>query len=765
MENRFTEGAKRALTLALHQAEALGQAHIGSEHLLLGILEEGESAATQILNRHGIFYSAIRESVAAGCKGASEVSLSSSDLTPRVRRMLDSSLRLCERSGRGLIGVEHLLYSLLAEEDCLGVRLIEQGGACVRDIQRELMALIRPPKRESTHSERVGVRGGEVFWRDLVSLAREGGIDPTLCREAETDRVIRILCRRKKNNPCLIGEPGVGKTAIAEGLALRIAEGRVPPSLSGKLIYALDLPSMVAGAKYRGEFEERMKELISECAADPRIILFIDEIHTLIGAGGAEGAIDAANILKPSLARGEIRVIGATTLSEYRRYVERDAALERRFQPVYVNEPSAADARRMLLGLRSRYEEHHGLSISDEAIDAAIGLSVRYIHDRFLPDKAIDLIDEAAARVRLGELSERSGDDLLFLGRSTDGVSVGYEDVAAVVTELTGIPTSRLMGSESERLLGLEAALGEKIIGQDSAIRAVSEAIRRGRLGFGQAERPIGAFLFAGPSGVGKTALCVALAEHLFGTRDALLRFDMSEYMEKHSVSKLIGSPPGYVGYGEGGALTEGVHRNPYCIVLFDEVEKAHPEIFDLMLQILEDGVLTDSQGRHVSFADALIVMTSNLGTGCTEVGSLGFCSGGESVSERERRIRRAIEGAFRVEFLSRIDEVVIFNSLSVSELEKICSLMLESLSERLRARGISAVFTPEVCRAIIDRADSGHLGARGLRRSIRRMIEEPLARLLLAEGVSGDAEICVDLLGGEARFSVSERKKSGEAI
>lgn len=767
MENKFTQRARRVLTLAMEQAQELGHSYIGSEHLLLGMLAERECTAARLLTRHGVTHAGVLERLAPHISASGgRTALGSADLTPRARRIIEASSRLGERSGQALIGTEHLLYSLLCEDDCLAVRLIEQSGIPLHELQSDALNLIRSPSRRSAEGSKkraegtARVRGALEFARDLTALARDGGIDPTLCREAETERVIRILCRRKKNNPCLIGEPGVGKTAIAEGLALSIAEGRVPSSLADRVIYALDLPSMVAGAKYRGEFEERMRELISECAADPRVILFIDELHTIIGAGGAEGAIDAANILKPALARGEIRIIGATTLTEYRRYIERDPALERRFQPVSVREPSIEDARRILLGLRERYEEHHRLRISDGAIDASLSLSVRYIHDRYLPDKAIDLIDEAAARVRLTAASEK------ILGDPLPPVVDG-EDVAAVVTDWTGIPTSTLMKSESERLLGLEGALGERIIGQDDAIRAVADAIRRGRMGLGLPNRPVGSFLFAGPSGVGKTELCAVLSELLLGSRDSLLRFDMSEYMEKHSVSRLIGSPPGYVGYGEGGALTEGVHRNPYCIVLFDEIEKAHPEVFDLLLQILEDGVLTDSQGRKVSFADTIVILTSNLGTARGGSELSGFCPRGDVVSlarERERRVRSAIRDTFRPELLSRIDEIVVFNSLTHDDLTRICDLMLRSLSCRLSERGIELSFTPEVCE-LLTASDATELGARALRQSIRRTIENPLSALLLSEDLTCGAEVHVDVgeSGGGVRFSVN--KKIGEPV
>ncbi len=755
MENKFTQRARRVLTLAMEQAQELGHTHIGSEHLLLGMLAERECAAARLLTRHGITHAGISERLGAGSANGDRTALTSADLTPRARRIIEASSRLSERSGQALVGTEHLLYSLLCEDDCLAVRLIEQIGIPLHELQIEALSLIRRfaegSRKRTDGSARV--RGALEFARDLTALARDGGIDPTLCREVETERVIRILCRRKKNNPCLIGEPGVGKTAIAEGLALSIAEGRVPSSLADKVIYALDLPSLIAGAKYRGEFEERMRELISECAADPRVILFIDELHTIIGAGGAEGAIDAANILKPALARGEIRVIGATTDVEYRRYIEKDPALERRFQPVSVREPSIEDARRILLGLRERYEEHHRLRISDGAIDASLSLSVRYIHDRYLPDKAIDLIDEAAARVRLG-MAEKIFEAPL-------PPVVGGEDVAAVVTDWTGIPVSTLMKSENERLLGLEVALGERIIGQDGAIRAVAEAIRRGRMGLGLPNRPVGSFLFAGPSGVGKTELCAVLSEFLLGSRESLLRFDMSEYMEKHSISRLIGSPPGYVGYGEGGALTEGVHRNPYCIVLFDEIEKAHPEVFDLLLQILEDGMLTDSQGRKVSFADTIVIMTSNLGTACGRSELSGFCPRSDT-GERERRVRGAIRDAFRPELLSRIDEIVIFKSLTHDDLTRICTLMLRSLSCRLKERGIDLTFAPEICE-LLTVSDATELGARALRQSIRHIIENPLSSLLLSEDLSCGAEIYVDASGGEARFSVN--KKIGEPV
>ena len=797
MENKFTQKAKNALVLAVNQAQDFGHTYIGSEHLLLGLIEEKESVASRMLQKRGIIYTKIKNDIIAKTTRGSKTTLGASNITPRVKRIIEKSQKLSEKYHQILIGSEHLLYSLLEEEDCLAVRILEENGLYINEMQNDVMTFIRTSQgpQKSTNSSRnkdEKKSGLDSFARDLIGLARNGKIDPALCREKETERVIQILLRRQKNNPCLIGEPGVGKTAVIEGLASKIADGKVPPPLLKKQIYALDIPSLIAGAKYRGEFEERLKGVMQECIKNPDIILFIDEIHTIIGAGSAEGAIDAANILKPALARGEIQVIGATTISEYRKHIEKDSALERRFQPVSISEPSPKQTEEILLGLRERYEKHHRLNISDEAIRGAVELSQRYINDRFLPDKAIDLIDEASARVKMRVFSrpndtERIKRDILNLELEIESaltsqntslakelgakrkklereyeksqkssqkspkeemLSVTYEDVASVVTEWTGVPVSKIFENESERLISLENALKKKIVGQDEAISIVSQAIRRGRIGLASPNQPLGSFIFVGPTGVGKSALCSALAEILLGSKNALIRLDMSEYMEKHSVSKLIGSPPGYVGYGEGGILTEKVRRNPYSIVLFDEIEKAHPEIFNVMLQILEDGALTDSEGRRVNFKNTLIIMTSNLGSPEKQGGSLGFFSAdneNNKSKERESRIKRALRDTFRPEFLGRIDEVVIFNSLSRENIAQICKIELSALQKRLTALGIDIEFSPDVYEYIVEKSFDESSGARKLRSEIRKRIENPISNRILSNNIQIGDKIILD--------------------
>lgn len=798
MGNKFTQFAQNALISAAGEAEGLGCGYIGSEHILLGLAGETECIAAKMLAERGLSYAKIKSSVASQsliCDVAPQVSR---ELTPRAKRIISEAARICKSNRRELIGSEHLLYCILGEDDCVAVKILEYGGIYVHELRAELLGVIKSARR----AEGVTREGREeresalaLHARCLNSLAEEGKIDPLLCREAETERLIRTLCRRSKSNPCLIGEPGVGKTAIAEGLATRICEGSVPDELRSKRIYALDVPSLVAGAKYRGEFEERIKEIIKICSASEDILLFIDEIHTIIGAGGAEGAIDAASIFKPALARGEIRVIGATTLAEYRKYIEHDSALERRFQPIRVNEPDVEDAVKILQGLRGRYEEFHRLKITDEAIEAAVRLSERYIGDRFLPDKAIDLIDEAASRVKLKRRAEEPTRKIdrelsalaiqkaaaldarelerakrlraletelekkrkrIASGAKSAGeskVSVSEDDVAEVVTDWCGVPLTRLLEGESARLFSLEKLLRERIIGQDAAIESVSRAIRRGRVGLGEAERPMGAFIFVGPSGVGKTELCLALSEVLFGSRRSVLRFDMSEYTEPHSVSKLIGAPPGYVGYGESGLLTEKVRQNPYSLILFDEIEKAHREIYNLMLQILDNGTLTDSRGRVANFKNALIIMTSNIGSSDRENSvSLGFSAGG-SESEREqtrkKRTRAAVENVFSAEFLGRVDEIIIFDSLGRESMEKICSLSLASLAGRLKGLSISAKFSPALVSAISERALGERYGARNIRREIAEFVESPLSEAILSGEIKSGAELLADVEDG----------------
>ncbi len=798
MENKFTGKAQNALNLAIAHAQELGSTYIGSEHILLGLLDERDSVASRMLYKRGIVYSKIKTDISENTIPNAKTYLNLNNLTPRAKKIVENSYKLSSKHGQSMIGSEHMLYSLLNESDSPAVKILEENGLYVQELQSDILAFIQLSQKSNkqTENKRKDEKSSPIenFSKDLISLAKQGKIDPTLCREKETERMVQILSRRTKNNPCLIGEPGVGKTAVVEGLASRIADGNVPPMLKNKTIYALDIPSLIAGAKYRGEFEDRMKSVMQECKTNPNIILFIDEIHTIIGAGSAEGAIDAANILKPALARGEIQIIGATTLGEYRKHIEKDSALERRFQPIKVAEPTIDETEKILFGLRERYEKHHGLKISDEAIIGAVDLSVRYINDRFLPDKAIDLVDEAASRVKIKGYSSASPLEItknklnnLFLEKEMaliendfekikelklkqitleksiekltkkaiqlPSLTVEYEDVAKVVTDWTGVPVDKLIEAESNKLLSLESELKSRIIGQDEAIELISCAIRRGRIGLKSPEQPTGSFIFVGPTGVGKTELCVALSEILFGTKNALLRFDMSEYMEKHSISKLIGSPPGYIGYGEGGLLTEKVRRNPYCIILFDEVEKAHPEIFNLLLQILEDGTLTDAQGHKVSFKNALIVMTSNLGSiNPSKTNSLGFFNLNDEKSksnEREKSIKKALESTFKPEFLGRIDEIVIFNSLSKESLEKICMLMLTTLSERLKKLGIELEFDKSVTSKIVLEAYEDGSGARKLRHKIRRLIENPLSVKMISGEIEKDDSI-IALLDNE---------------
>ncbi len=773
MENKFTKKAQSALALAVERAQNLGYTYIGSEHILFGLFEERDSIASRLLQKRGIGAQHIHGClIEAGAKH-DKTSLSSRDLTPRARKIIENANKLCEQYGQLFIGSEHILHSLLTESGCRAVRVLEENGICIQELQSSILDFIRSSQRVVDEKKRTDKPSAlKKYGKSLNEMAVMGKIDPTLCRDDESERAIRILSRRTKNNPCLIGEPGVGKTAVVEGLAQRIVDGDVPKSLIHKTIYSLDVASLVAGAKYRGEFEERIKEVIRECVEDKNIILFIDEIHTIIGAGSAEGAMDAANILKPVLARGELQVIGATTISEYRKYIEKDSALERRFQSVSVKEPTQKEAKSILLGLRARYESHHGIKISDEAITAAVELSSKYINDRYLPDKAIDLIDEAAAKVKLKSASRPlianqaiktsskkeeallNGDielaryfrerEILVKDGEEEEPTVGFEDVAQVVTDWTGIPVASILKGDDDKLLTLESELKSRIIGQNEAIEIVSQAIKRGRTGLKQEDQPTGSFIFVGPTGVGKTELCSALAEILFGSRNALIRFDMSEYMERHSVSRLIGAPAGYIGYGDGGLLTEKIRRNPYSIVLFDEIEKAHPDIFDLLLQILEDGALTDSQGRRVNFKNALIVMTSNLGSSFERnTNSLGFFNPNDEASksrEREKRIKNALERTFRPEFLNRVDEIVIFNSLSRSDIEKICDLMLSHLIKKLDKLNIAITIDKSARDLIVEKSLAEEHGARNLRREIRRMIENPLSNEIVSSKIkAGD--------------------------
>ena len=816
----FTQKAQNALNRALTEASEMGHGSVGTEHLLLGLLAEQDSVAARVLEENSVTYDKTRRLIGDSVGFGEPVRLTPKDVTPRVKRIIEVSASIAVGMGHGYIGTEHLLLAAVEEGESYAARLIREEGAAAEDIKRGVLTVLGAAERAG--GQRGGVREGASapagsgtegrrkngrgetlaqYGTDLTKAAGEGKLDPIIGREAETARLIRILSRRQKNNPCLIGEPGVGKTAVVEGLAQRIAEGTVPETLAGKTVLTLDLSAMVAGAKYRGEFEERMKNAIAEAKSDPSVILFIDEIHTIVGAGGAEGAVDAANILKPALARGELQVIGATTPDEYRKHIERDAALERRFQSVTVGEPSPEEAERILFGLRDKYEAHHKLTITDEAIRAAVALSVRYIGDRCLPDKAIDLIDEAASKKRLTglapspavrELEEKlravtAEKEEAILGEDYEGAAslrdeekrvsdalearrdeerdvrgeqspqVTAEDVAEIVTEWTRIPVKKLEDGEGERLRRLDELLKERIVGQDAAVEAVARAIRRGRTVLKDPRRPIGSFLFLGPTGVGKTELCRALSEVMFGDASAMIRLDMSEYMEKHTVSRMIGSPPGYVGYGEGGQLTEKVRRQPYSVVLFDEIEKAHPDVFNLLLQILEDGRLTDAGGREVDFRNTVIIMTSNVGaSGAAETKRLGFLEKTES-GEAER-IRAAVNDAlrrtFRPEFLNRIDECVIFSRLTEEDIGKIASLMLEEVKGRIAALGIEAEIGEDAAALLAREGFDPVYGARPLRRVVTRLVEDSFAEAMLAGKIKTGDRVRAEADGGAIRWT-----------
>ena len=792
-ENKFTPRAEEALRLSQESAEELGHGYVGSEHLLLGLLREEEGLAHRVLTEYGLtdemILSVLRRSVGAGLAGTAP----SQGLTPRAKGVVELAVSEAARMGSPMIGTEHLLMGILREGGNMALRILHTVGVDPKKMYSSIVQKINEapkaaPAGTVSSAKDSGKKGSalEEFTRDLTESARAGRLDPVIGRDEEIRRVIQILSRRTKNNPVLIGEPGVGKTAIAEGLAERIAAADVPEELLDKRVLSLDLSGMVAGTKYRGEFEERIKKTIDEVKKAGNVILFIDELHTIVGAGSAEGAVDAANILKPALSRGEIRVVGATTLDEYRKYIEKDAALERRFQPVTVGEPSPEATLEILKGLRDKYEAHHKLTITDEALEAAVSLSRRYINDRFLPDKAIDLMDEAASQVRMS--AESTSPDLKSLEEkinalhrekadaiaaqdyekaaqlrdleqkytqqvdierenwkkslSTNRGSVGAEDIAKVVAGWTGIPVTRLTEDESMRMLRLEETLHKRVVGQDEAVTAVAKAIRRSRVGLKDPKRPIGSFLFLGPTGVGKTELCKTLAETMFGDENAMIRLDMSEYMEKHTVSRLVGSPPGYVGHEEGGQLTEKVRRKPYSVVLFDEIEKAHPDVWNILLQILEDGIVTDSQGRRVDFKNTIIVMTSNVGAKNITAAEtpLGFHGGDKSAEEDEakryERIRQAVmddlKKTFRPEFLNRIDEIIVFRQLTQENIREIASRMLQVTGRRMAEQGITLDVDDDALTELARDGFDPQYGARPLRRSIQNLVEDAVAEQML---------------------------------
>ncbi len=810
----FTEKANRALNSAIEIAENLGHTYIGSEHLLMGMLREDNGVATTLLTSKKLSVSTVEAFVRRTVGVGIPTVLTPDDFSPRCKRIIETAVSLAANNPNGYVGTEHLLCAMVNESECTACYIMSQLGVSPSAVADDLNsgAKSRPADyRNGREKQRGGAKSAtptlDQYGRDLTKLAADGDIDPVIGRDQEIERVIQILCRRTKNNPCLIGEPGVGKTAIAEGLALKISQGEVPELLRNKRIVALDLTSMVAGTKYRGDFEERIKAAVDEVIKNKDAILFIDEVHTLIGAGSAEGAVDAANILKPSLARSELQVIGATTLEEYRKHIEKDAALERRFQPVKVGEPSEDESVLILKGIRDKYEAHHKVKITDEAISAAVKMSARYITDRYLPDKAIDLVDEAASRVRLRSyttpdhikeleqqlkaLSEEksaavSAQDFekaaslrdkekelmsaLTVQRTnwreeaaSENGEVTAAEIAQIVSGWTGIPVAELTREESKRLLNMEEELHRRIVGQDKAVSAVSRAIRRGRSGLKDPKRPLGSFIFLGPTGVGKTELCKALGQVMFGDENAMIRFDMSEFMEKHNASRLVGSPPGYVGYDEGGELTEKVRRKPYSVVLFDEIEKAHPDVFNMLLQILEDGFITDSQGRRVDFRNCIIIMTSNVGAKLISGGgkSIGFSSDGNSGALSESKIHDAVMGelkrTFKPEFLNRVDEIIVFHQLNKDNITEIASRMLEQLRVRLLNLDITVDFTPEAVAKIADAGFDIVYGARPLRRAIQSKIEDRLSELMLEGAVCANRHYVCRSDGEEFVFTEKE--------
>jgi ATP-dependent Clp protease ATP-binding subunit ClpC len=791
---RFTDRARRVVVLAQEEARYLNHNYIGTEHILLGLLNEGEGIAAHALEQLDIDLASVREEVVKIIGQGQQSPPGHIPFTPRAKKVLELSLREALQLGHNYIGTEHILLGLIREGEGVAAQVLQSLGAELQKVRQTVIQLLsgpagseeQPPKSASSSSSppRESAPAGSTildqFGRNLTQAAREGQLDPVIGRNREIERVMQILSRRTKNNPVLIGEPGVGKTAIVEGLAQRIVAKDVPDTLRGKNLYTLDLGALVAGSRYRGDFEERLKKVLKEIKSRGDIILFIDEIHTLVGAGAAEGAIDAASILKPMLARGELQTIGATTLEEYRKYLEKDSALERRFQPVQVDEPSLADTIEILMGLKDRYEAHHSVRFTDQAIVSAANLADRYLSDRFLPDKAIDLIDEAGSRVRimrqsenpeiaridtrLAELRKEKSDAIavedyemasrlrdeereLLAERAAleetagDNWVIGEDEIAEVLAQWTGIPVQRLTEEETSRLINMEVELHKRIIGQEEAIKAVSKAIRRTRAGLKDPRRPAGSFIFLGPSGVGKTETAKALTEFLFGDENALIQLDMSEYMEKHTVSRLVGSPPGYVGYDEGGQLTEAVRRKPFSVVLFDEIEKAHPDVFNTLLQILEEGRLTDAQGRTVDFKNTVIIMTSNLGTRDLRKKAVGFHVQDEEVTYEfmKEKVTEELKKHFRPEFLNRLDEIIVFHELTMDEIKQIVDLLISRVREQLKNRQLDIVLTDEAKEFLGTKGYDPELGARPLRRAIQRYLEDPLSeRVLLGEFSAG---------------------------
>ena len=805
---KYTKKAEKALLYAKECAQMLGHSYIGTEHLLWGLAKEGTGVAASVLMLHNVTSENIGEKIQEliGRGGGSNAALS---YTPRTKRVLELSYAEARRMGQNFIGTEHIFIGIMREGESVAVRILTDLGVDIRKVYENIIAMLSEDTPMAVNANRP--RAVEVetptldqFSRDLTLLVREGKVDPVIGRDKEIERVIQILSRRTKNNPCLIGEPGVGKTAICEGLAQKIVEGNMPETLKDKRVVTLDLSSMVAGAKYRGEFEDRLKKSIEEIRNAGNVILFIDEMHTIVGAGAAEGAIDAANILKPLLARGEIQIIGATTLDEYRKHIEKDAALERRFQPITIGEPTEDEAINILKGIRDKYEAHHQVKITDKAIEAAVRMSVRYISDRFLPDKAIDLIDEASSKVRLRsftappdlkdlerrieELHQMKEDAIVSqeyeraasfrddenrlkeelnsrmeawkMKNQQDTQMVTEEEIADIICSWTGIPVARLAQEESERLRNLESVLHERVIGQEDAVRAVARAIRRGRVGLKDPKRPVGSFIFSGPTGVGKTELSKALAEALFGDESQMIRIDMSEYMEKHNVSRLVGSPPGYVGYDEGGQLTEKVRRKPYTVVLFDEIEKAHPDVFNMLLQILDEGRLTDSTGRTIDFRNAIIIMTSNVGArDIVDPKKLGFGNFEENATrdyeDMKKNVTAELKKTFRPEFLNRVDEMIVFHPLEREEIKRIADLMLAEVTKRMKNNNITISYTEAAKDYVATKGYDKAFGARPLKRTIQEIVEDKLAEGILDGNIKEGDTVNVDFDNGQLSFKV----------
>ncbi|QIZ71905.1 ATP-dependent Clp protease ATP-binding subunit [Oxynema aestuarii] len=817
MFERFTEKAIKVIMLAQEEARRLGHNFVGTEQILLGLIGEGTGVAAKVLKSMGVNLKDARievEKIIGRGSGFVAVEI---PFTPRAKRVLELSLEEARQLGHNYIGTEHLLLGLIREGEGVAARVLENLGVDLSKVRTQVIRMLGETAEVTAGSSNARTKTPTLdeFGANLTQMAAEGKLDPVVGRQKEIERVIQILGRRTKNNPVLIGEPGVGKTAIAEGLAQRIANNDVPDILEDKRVVTLDIGLLVAGTKYRGEFEERLKKIMDEIRSARNVILVIDEVHTLIGAGAAEGAIDAANILKPALARGELQCIGATTLDEYRKHIERDAALERRFQPVMVGEPSVEETIEILFGLRDRYEQHHKLKIADEALEAAAKLSDRYISDRYLPDKAIDLIDEAGSRVRLinsqlppaakeldkelrqvlkekddavrsqdfdraGELRDREMEiksqiRAIASSKKTDGSAdlspmVTEEDIAQIVASWTGVPVNKLTESESEKLLHMEDTLHQRLIGQEEAVKAVSRAIRRARVGLKNPNRPIASFIFSGPTGVGKTELTKALASYFFGSEEAMIRLDMSEYMERHTVSKLIGSPPGYVGYNEGGQLTEAVRRRPYTVVLFDEIEKAHPDVFNMLLQILEDGRLTDAKGRTVDFKNTLLIMTSNIGSKVIEKGGggLGFEFAEDQADAQYNRIRNLVNEElkqyFRPEFLNRLDEIIVFRQLNKEEVKEIAEIMLREVFSRLTEKGITLEVTEGFKNRLVEEGYNPSYGARPLRRAIMRLLEDSLAEEILSGRIQEGETALVDV-DEEGKVQVGPKEENRELM